>query len=148
MMNPTFTAAIAAMAQANAVSTQAAAAAGKVLKEADDAKKKLESELPQTISEQENMTISGTSARHMVMQKLLRKVEVGFNPLPPYEIGHNVGCVVHLNAWINDVHRVPWFDFCSQFYTFISNINCISMASIYMELDPLKPQPKIPSTEP
>ncbi|XP_071793660.1 poly(U)-binding-splicing factor PUF60-like isoform X1 [Asterias amurensis] len=75
MMNPTFTAAIAAMAQANAVSTQAVAAAGKVLKEADDAKKKLESELPQTISEQENMTISGTSARHMVMQKLLRKVE-------------------------------------------------------------------------
>ncbi|XP_071477814.1 poly(U)-binding-splicing factor PUF60-like isoform X1 [Diadema antillarum] len=32
-----------------------------------------ETELPQTISEQENMTISGSNARHMVMQKLLRK---------------------------------------------------------------------------
>nr|XP_054766475.1 poly(U)-binding-splicing factor PUF60-like isoform X6 [Lytechinus pictus] len=32
-----------------------------------------DAELPQTISEQENMTISGSNARHMVMQKLLRK---------------------------------------------------------------------------
>ena len=35
-----------------------------------------EVELPQTISEQENMTISGSNARHMVMQKLLRKSDV------------------------------------------------------------------------
>ncbi|XP_072032171.1 poly(U)-binding-splicing factor PUF60-like isoform X1 [Amphiura filiformis] len=42
---------------------------------ADDIKKKLEQELPQSISEQENMTISGSSARHMVMQKLLRQEE-------------------------------------------------------------------------
>ena len=82
MMNPTFTAAIAAMAQANATSNQAL---GKALMEAEDAKKKMESELPQTISEQENMTISGTSARHMVMQKLLRKAEVcdKWFPCPP-----------------------------------------------------------------
>ena len=42
----------------------------------DEIKKKLEQELPQSISEQENMTISGSSARHMVMQKLLRQEEV------------------------------------------------------------------------
>jgi poly(U)-binding-splicing factor PUF60 len=29
------------------------------------------------LSEQEHMSISGSSARHMVMQKLLRKQEVG-----------------------------------------------------------------------
>ncbi|XP_022098275.1 poly(U)-binding-splicing factor PUF60-like isoform X2 [Acanthaster planci] len=83
MMNPTLTAPMAAMAQqANAAvaaagqAVAAAAAAAKAAAEpAEDAKKKLESELPQTISEQENMTISGTSARHMVMQKLLRKAE-------------------------------------------------------------------------
>ncbi|XP_034509421.1 poly(U)-binding-splicing factor PUF60, partial [Ailuropoda melanoleuca] len=36
-----------------------------------------ESERPEMLSEQEHMSISGSSARHMVMQKLLRKQEVG-----------------------------------------------------------------------
>lgn len=31
---------------------------------------------PQSLSEQENMTISGTSARHMVMQRLQRSSQV------------------------------------------------------------------------
>lgn len=35
-----------------------------------------ESERPEMLSEQEHMSISGSSARHMVMQKLLRKQEV------------------------------------------------------------------------
>ncbi|XP_009078058.1 PREDICTED: poly(U)-binding-splicing factor PUF60, partial [Acanthisitta chloris] len=34
-----------------------------------------ESERPEMLSEQEHMSISGSSARHMVMQKLLRKQE-------------------------------------------------------------------------
>ena len=33
-------------------------------------------ELPQTLEQQESMKISGTNARHMVMQKLMRKSEV------------------------------------------------------------------------
>lgn len=33
-------------------------------------------ELPQTLEQQESMEISGSSARHMVMQKLMRKSEV------------------------------------------------------------------------
>ena len=33
-------------------------------------------ELPQTLEQQESMKISGSSARHMVMQKLMRKSEV------------------------------------------------------------------------
>lgn len=37
-----------------------------------------ESERPEMLSEQEHMSISGSSARHMVMQKLLRKQEVGW----------------------------------------------------------------------
>lgn len=32
------------------------------------------------LSEQEHMSISGSSARHMVMRKLLRKQEVGSSP--------------------------------------------------------------------
>lgn len=39
-----------------------------------------ESERPEMLSEQEHMSISGSSARHMVMQKLLRKQEVGAGP--------------------------------------------------------------------
>ncbi|XP_071947671.1 poly(U)-binding-splicing factor PUF60-like isoform X2 [Antedon mediterranea] len=42
---------------------------------AEEIKKKLEKEMPQTLSEQENMSISGTNQRHMVMQRLLRKSE-------------------------------------------------------------------------
>jgi poly(U)-binding-splicing factor PUF60 len=39
-------------------------------------KKKAEEEATQTLDQQENMKISGTNARHMVMQKLMRKTEV------------------------------------------------------------------------
>ncbi|KAM5170163.1 poly(U)-binding-splicing factor PUF60 isoform 1-T1 [Mantella aurantiaca] len=42
-------------------------------KEEDEAV--LESERPEMLSEQEHMSISGSSARHMVMQKLMRKQE-------------------------------------------------------------------------
>lgn len=39
-------------------------------------KKLLEDVEPQTLQQQENMSIKGQSARHLVMQKLMRKVEV------------------------------------------------------------------------
>jgi hypothetical protein len=39
-------------------------------------KKLLEETEPQTLQQQENMSIKGQSARHLVMQKLMRKVEV------------------------------------------------------------------------
>lgn len=38
-------------------------------------KKLLEEAEPQTLQQQENMSIKGQSARHLVMQKLMRKVE-------------------------------------------------------------------------
>lgn len=38
-------------------------------------KKLLEETEPQTLQQQENMSIKGQSARHLVMQKLMRKVE-------------------------------------------------------------------------
>jgi len=42
-----------------------------------EAQKKLVAEDPaQTLDQQENMKISGSNARHMVMQKLMRKSEV------------------------------------------------------------------------
>lgn len=41
-------------------------------------KKLLEETEPQTLQQQENMSIKGQSARHLVMQKLMRKVEVCF----------------------------------------------------------------------
>ena len=37
-------------------------------------------ELPQSLGQQENMKISGSNARHMVMQKLIRKAEAGKAP--------------------------------------------------------------------
>ena len=43
-----------------------------------EAQKRLVEEDPgQTLAQQENMQISGSQARHMVMQKLMRKSEVG-----------------------------------------------------------------------
>lgn len=39
-------------------------------------KKALEEEQSQTLDQQENMKISGSNARHMVMQKLMRKSDV------------------------------------------------------------------------
>jgi poly(U)-binding-splicing factor PUF60 len=45
-------------------------------KETDEEELFPESERPEMLSEQEHMSISGSSARLMVMQKLLRKQEV------------------------------------------------------------------------
>ncbi|XP_018418147.1 PREDICTED: poly(U)-binding-splicing factor PUF60 isoform X3 [Nanorana parkeri] len=44
-------------------------------KEKEEEEPTLESERPEMLSEQEHMSISGSSARHMVMQKLMRKQE-------------------------------------------------------------------------
>ncbi|XP_040211013.1 poly(U)-binding-splicing factor PUF60 isoform X1 [Rana temporaria] len=46
-----------------------------VKKEKEEEEPVLESERPEMLSEQEHMSISGSSARHMVMQKLMRKQE-------------------------------------------------------------------------
>lgn len=46
-------------------------------KEKEDKKKKADEDQSQTLEQQESMKISGTNARHMVMQKLMRKSEVG-----------------------------------------------------------------------
>ncbi|XP_009872309.1 PREDICTED: poly(U)-binding-splicing factor PUF60-like, partial [Apaloderma vittatum] len=46
-----------------------------VKKEKEEEEVFQESERPEMLSEQEHMSISGSSARHMVMQKLLRKQE-------------------------------------------------------------------------
>lgn len=44
------------------------------------AKKLMEDNEPQTLHQQENMSIKGQSARHLVMQKLMRKAEVSVPP--------------------------------------------------------------------
>lgn len=41
-------------------------------------KKLAEEQEPQTLQQQENMMIKGTSARHILMQKLMRRTEVIF----------------------------------------------------------------------
>ncbi|XP_077349587.1 poly(U)-binding-splicing factor PUF60 isoform X5 [Lithobates pipiens] len=46
-----------------------------VKKEKEEEEPALDSERPEMLSEQEHMSISGSSARHMVMQKLMRKQE-------------------------------------------------------------------------
>ncbi len=52
-------------------------ATAKAPHELTEAQQKLIDEEPsQTLAQQENMKISGTNARHMVMQKLMRKSEV------------------------------------------------------------------------
>ncbi|KAK6174281.1 hypothetical protein SNE40_017591 [Patella caerulea] len=48
---------------------------GREKSEESEKKKNDESDLPQTLDQQENMKISGTNARHMVMQKLMRNSE-------------------------------------------------------------------------
>lgn len=50
-------------------------------KKQEELQKKLleDEEEPQTLQQQENMSIKGQSARHLVMQKLMRKVEVRIN---------------------------------------------------------------------
>lgn len=42
-------------------------------------KKLAEEQEPQTLQQQENMMIKGTNARHILMQKLMRRTEVSFN---------------------------------------------------------------------
>ena len=54
-------------------------------KEKEDREKKLEEDLPQTLEQQETMKISGSNARHMVMQKLMRQQGVGYSSLVKLE---------------------------------------------------------------
>ncbi|XP_003726279.1 poly(U)-binding-splicing factor PUF60-like isoform X2 [Strongylocentrotus purpuratus] len=70
---PGMTAGLTAGLMAPAMAAVAAAAAGIAEQVKEEPAEIKDVELPQTISEQENMTISGSNARHMVMQKLLRK---------------------------------------------------------------------------
>lgn len=57
-------------------------------------KKLLDETEPQTLSQQENMSIKGQSARHLVMQKLMRKVEsrviVLRNMVEPQEVDESL----------------------------------------------------------
>lgn len=55
----------------------AAAQEAKEKKEKEEEEAALDGTGQEMLSEQEHMSISGSSARHMVMQKLLRKQEVG-----------------------------------------------------------------------
>lgn len=55
----------------------AVAAAQEAKKEKEEEESALDGTGQEMLSEQEHMSISGSSARHMVMQKLLRKQEVG-----------------------------------------------------------------------
>lgn len=77
------------------------------------------------LSEQEHMSISGSSARHMVMQKLLRKQEV--RP-QRYKLHQNIyiyifsfkenECLFTINLLFKQltVLRGSW-DFCLSFYS-------------------------------
>jgi hypothetical protein len=67
---------------APAVSAAVAAAAGaanealaKALQQEELQKKLMDDSEPQTLQAQENLSIKGQSARHLVMQKLMRKTE-------------------------------------------------------------------------
>lgn len=78
LATPPVTSAIAAVATATAASLPAEAK-----KDGDEARSGEQEDQPQqdgagqeTLSDQEHLSISGSSARHMVMQKLLRKQEV------------------------------------------------------------------------
>lgn len=65
-----------------AMATAAAAAAAVVAAQeakAEEEEASLDGTGQEMLSEQEHMSISGSSARHMVMQKLLRKQEVGLH---------------------------------------------------------------------
>ncbi len=51
----------------------------KVKQQQEEIKQKLLDEVePQTLQQQENISIKGQSARHLVMQKLMRKADVSF----------------------------------------------------------------------
>ncbi|XP_029929993.1 poly(U)-binding-splicing factor PUF60a isoform X3 [Myripristis murdjan] len=85
LVNPVLATPPAAAAAAAAAAVAAAAAAATLVAGGQELKKKSEEEEEQQeaqqdgamepLSEQEHMSISGSSARHMVMQKLLRKQE-------------------------------------------------------------------------
>ena len=67
-------------------------------KEKEEREKKLEEELPQTLEQQETMKISGSNARHMVMQKLMRQQEVGLQSFfyfssKTYVVGTQKNCL-------------------------------------------------------
>lgn len=50
-----------------------------VKQQQEEIKQKLLDEVePQTLQQQENISIKGQSARHLVMQKLMRKADVSF----------------------------------------------------------------------
>lgn len=66
-------AAISAMADADAASTRE-----KKEREKEEAEKTADEETNQTLEQQETMKISGSNARHMVMQKLMRQSQVIF----------------------------------------------------------------------
>lgn len=51
------------------------------------------------LSEQEHMSISGSSARHMVMRKLLRKQEVQVQVLPPGVLHYQLGGGFNPPCW-------------------------------------------------
>ena len=79
---------------------------------AQEAKKEEEEALQdgtgqEMLSEQEHMSISGSSARHMVMQKLLRKQEVGGGVCPYMGFlgwGGQGPCVCA------GFHQLPWLN--------------------------------------
>lgn len=48
----------------------------------EEEEKKQEEEAPLTLDQQENLKISGSNARHMVMQKLMRQAEVRKSGMP------------------------------------------------------------------
>jgi len=51
----------------------------KAKQQQEELKQKLLDEVePQTLQQQENISIKGSSARHLVMQKLMRKAEVSY----------------------------------------------------------------------
>ena len=70
--------AISAAVNANMAADRKAEKDKKDKKEKEERDMKLEEELPQTLEQQETMKISGSNARHMVMQKLMRQQGVSF----------------------------------------------------------------------
>lgn len=63
------------------VATPEAAANEAQKQKLEELEKKLaEEQEPQTLSQQENMVIKGTNARHILMQKLMRRTEVNLFP--------------------------------------------------------------------
>lgn len=65
----------AATSASNAAAAAAAAAAAESMYQEELQKKMLEDNEPQTLRQQENISIKGQSARHLVMQKLMRPSE-------------------------------------------------------------------------